>query len=408
MRLALYYSLNLLVIALWLPSLIQRQQSHTHTLHSVVLVGCNFQTAVVAHYLKAYPSFNVTIVEEGECTFESLRQFPKSAAMVDLLDSINFKYKAVPNSLGFWDGKSILTTDTTTQSQILRFGLSSYALKASLKKFDNWLRKCEKKPFVTIYECLHRLHIETTMTNSKYLLEEVGLDRDYVRLLILPYLRGCEHDVDSNFMNLKLKLVEMFLPVMEFKGSQKDLGFRLLEGSRLLDEQTSVTVSSRNSSTYVVTTPEHSIPTRFVVFCNNSEAKVFYFKTIIKGKIDPTFYSLEASQVPPMIYSNENVVKIKKHCTVSCTKAEANLYIITSKGRVAEKDLRMFGQYEMISWQRYKVPKLSNNLRELPKITDGKGHFYMNTVSTISDSKEFAILFAKNIAALIASQAGGA
>lgn len=92
------------------------------------------------------------------------------------------------------------------------------------------------------------------MTNSRYLLDEVGLDREYVRLIIMPYLRGCEHEADSNFLNLKLKLVEMFLPLIEFKGHQKDLGLRLMDGVRLLDEMGEIKISKGQASTYQIRT----------------------------------------------------------------------------------------------------------------------------------------------------------
>lgn len=33
--------------------------------------------------------------------------------MIELFDDLNFKYKTVNNVLGFWDGTTLTTTDTT-------------------------------------------------------------------------------------------------------------------------------------------------------------------------------------------------------------------------------------------------------------------------------------------------------
>jgi hypothetical protein len=44
----------------------------------------------------------------------------------------------------------------------------------------------------------------------------------------------------------------MFVPLLEFKGKQKDLGFRLIDGVKLLDEQGQVNISNRQSSQYKI------------------------------------------------------------------------------------------------------------------------------------------------------------
>lgn len=47
----------------------------------------------------------------------------------------------------------------------------------------------------------------------------------------------------------------MFLPLVEFKGHQKDLGFRMLDGIKFFDEQKSVNISNRQKGRYAIATP---------------------------------------------------------------------------------------------------------------------------------------------------------
>ena len=129
------------------------------------------------------------------------------------------------------------------------------------------------------------------MSNAKYLLDQVGVDREYVRLILTPYMKGSEHDFDSNFFNLKLKLIEMFLPLLEFKGNQKDLGFRMLDGVKFYDQQKQIQIYNRKEGKYKIVTPDLNLTSDVIIFSNFSDNKEWYFKTIVKGKIDSSYYS---------------------------------------------------------------------------------------------------------------------
>ena len=98
----------------------------------------------------------------------------------------------------------------------------------------------------------------------------------------------------------------MFVPLIEFKGYQKDLGFRMIDGIKFYDEQKYLSVSNRRKGKFQILTSELNMTTDYVVFCNYSDSntKEWYFKTVIKGKIDSSYYSTDVLSIPHLIYSN--------------------------------------------------------------------------------------------------------
>lgn len=88
-QLILYYLINGLILLIWLPFLFSSdsvKSSSKSSIINVALIGCNLHSAILAHELKKHSRLNVTLLEEGECQFESQKHFTKSPAIVELFE----------------------------------------------------------------------------------------------------------------------------------------------------------------------------------------------------------------------------------------------------------------------------------------------------------------------------------
>lgn len=65
-------------------------------------------------------------MEENECGRDTSFTFIHDSPFAKkLVDSINFKYKRVPEKMGFWDGKELLVQkDTAAYVRLFKYGLS--------------------------------------------------------------------------------------------------------------------------------------------------------------------------------------------------------------------------------------------------------------------------------------------
>jgi hypothetical protein len=97
----------------------------------------------------------------------------------------------VPEEIGFWDGKDLLRQrETSKYASILEYGLSEWALNYVERAFRMRMHMINSTKYDSIEQLFQLLETSPKDKSLEFLLYDLGLDKEYVRAVVYPYLYG--------------------------------------------------------------------------------------------------------------------------------------------------------------------------------------------------------------------------
>lgn len=403
----LYYCVSLAVIILCAAIMTNRKLdvSQEPNIQNVLIVGCNIESAYIASLLQKNKCLNVTVLDEGECSREGSFTFVEGSYYSKrLVDSINFRYTKIPESYGFWDGENLQRINEPSYRLIYQYGLSQYALKDALGKIKQALHRLPKHEFDSIEKLFSLFRINSKAKAAEYLLYDLGLDREYVRDFVYPFLYGHYlQEMQLNLLTVMLKLLELFYPSYEVIGTESDIVLRLLSKTNYIEHEPLKELShNSNTSLFTAVTANLVIENiSSVIYCNYSrDSKEWHYSTELKGHLSRKFYSLttDDDELPLSIYSPDSIPVIRKYCQ-NCRRSLQHRYTLKSKFRLGDRDLKMFQSHEILNSTRLKIVKYSQP--DMSRLSDGLGNYYPNLAYTVSDSRELTLAVAESVARML-------
>lgn len=375
------------------------------------------------------------IVETGAGFFHSVNKH-----IISLADELNLeKAQLVSDTMGLYDGNKMLyqtpkSNFLSTMKLLFRFGLNLTKLKAgvTLVKSNVTSFYSDDKTFQSIPEMIERMGFGIIYTNELgKQLQEMGVNEKITAELAIPANRMIYHQCGNRQMNGFAGFVSLIAsdnqPIYYIKNGNKTLCQKLVNKSGAkLHLATRVNKIRKIGAGYAVEVNGEIQKFDIVVIATPFEVAdltiedvkdmvdissydrnyVPYTKTIVAGKINPSYFGVK--EVPDMVLTTENSTAPMKGLNKNCiTGKGVTVWTLSGEDSVNREELdKMFLDISEVHYAKvsYTYPDLTPiTFDKFPPLILGENLYYANGVGSLSPTMESSIIVAKNISRLIKS-----